>query len=82
MSKYHNLRLEFSEPFSKTDLSFHKEFKKASSRTDSEDEIRKILVEVLKEYANSKAKTKGGRLGRFFARIGAIVLPFVSFKKK
>lgn len=46
-----------------------------------EMQIRAILTASLKAYANTSPTTKGGRIGRFFARIAAVIIPFIKFNK-
>jgi hypothetical protein len=48
---------------------------------DIVDGVIKIMQAQLLAYANSKASTNGGRLGRFFAPIVSFLLPFFKFIK-
>ena len=45
-------------------------------------EIKNILIQLLHENASKHHKTKLGKLGALLSRIGAKILPFVSFKNK
>jgi len=39
------------------------------------------MQSMLNDYANTTAKTKGGKVARFFASIGGKLLPFIKFKR-
>lgn len=47
----------------------------------TDEAVQKVLELVLSAYAATPAKTKGGRVGRFFASIGAKVLGVFKFKR-
>ena len=51
----------------------------ANDKEKLKEAIRGVLSDMLMTYANSKATTKGGLIGRFFARIGAAVVKVVKF---
>ncbi len=83
---FHQLQSEFTPKFNKTDLVFIDEYNNAYKRVahypseDQERAIRMILSEVLANYAKSKANTKGGRIGRFFAMVLGVVVRFIKIK--
>lgn len=74
------------------DVLFENHFQKAVQQVDGTntngdvvDVVIKIMQEMLHKYAESEAKTKGGKVSRFFARITEKLLPiarFINFKKK
>jgi hypothetical protein len=47
----------------------------------TDEAIQMVLEMVLSAYAATPATTKGGRVGRFFARIGANILGVFKFKR-
>lgn len=86
---YSKLVHEFYEPMTQAGLNFEKEYLSALNSFNSIDldhderyeAIRNVLQEILNQYAQSEAKTKGGRVARFFAKLAAIFLPFANKKK-
>jgi hypothetical protein len=67
---------------------FDKHFNIALNRVPKnapKDLIISIMVtymqSMLNDYANTSAKTKGGKVARFFASIGSKILPFIKIKR-
>jgi hypothetical protein len=67
---------------------FDKHFNIALNRVPKnapKDLIISIMVtymqSMLNDYANTSAKTKGGKVARIIANIGSKILPFIKFKK-
>ena len=67
---------------------FDKHFNIALNRVPKnapKDVIISIMVtymqSMLNDYANTTAKTKGGKVARLIASIGGKLLPFIKFKK-
>lgn len=75
--QYDALGLDYMAEFKKASASVHP----AISFDDKQEIIRKILEDGLRQYSNSNAKTKGGKVARFFARLIAAILPFVKLNK-
>ncbi len=76
---------QLREQYENQSLPFDKYYMKATElRTNGvpldEAAIRGILEVWLSSYANSVPTTKGGKVGRFFARIGAAVVSVVKFE--
>lgn len=77
---YQSIQTEFEPKFKRTDLVFTDEYDKAYERVkhypqdNQENAIRMILSEILAEYARSKPTTKGGRIGRWVARVFGVVV--------
>jgi len=83
---YQSITTDFEPKFNKTDLVYIEQYNNAYKRVahypseDQERAIRMILSEVLATYSNSKAKTKGGKIGRFLAMVLGVVVRFVKIK--
>ena len=67
---------------------FDKHFNIALNRVPKnapKDLIISIMVtymqSMLNDYANTTAKTKGGKVARLIANIGSKLLPFIKFKR-
>jgi hypothetical protein len=89
MAMYSDLEQEFHIPMQNAGLDFKNEYSKAlqsfeNFNFDTDERhaaIKAVLQEILNRYSESKPKTTGGRIGRFFAKIAAILLPFYKGKK-
>ena len=89
MNMYSSLESEFSKPFGSIGKDFKNEYTNAlasfngfdMSVDEKYEAIKGVLQKILDDYSDSKASTKGGRIGRFFARVVSFCLPFIKFKK-
>jgi len=90
MAIYSELEAEFSEPMSLVGLDFKNEYTKALQSFDGFDfpreekykAVKGVLQEILDQYSKTKPKTEMGKVGRFFAKILKVILPFIKFKRK
>jgi|LakMenE18May11ns_1017448.scaffolds.fasta_scaffold8260492_1 hypothetical protein len=79
---YEQIREEFKPLFVKANLDFDIAYNNAYNQHGYKpDVVRNVLQAILDNYYLSKATTKGGRIGRFLARIASIILPFIKIKK-
>jgi len=90
MVMYSELEAEFSEPMSLVGLDFKNEYTKALQsfggfdfpREEKYKAVKGVLQEILDQYSKTKPKTEMGKVGRFFAKILKVILPFIKFKRK
>jgi hypothetical protein len=79
---YEQIREEFKPLFVKANLDFDIAYNNAYNQHGYKpDVVRNVLQAILDEYHNTTPTTKGGRIGRFLARIARIILPFIKIKK-
>lgn len=84
---YQEIESEFKAKFDGTDLDFMQEYNNAVGRVahyptpDQVNAIKRILSEVLTNYANSKATTGWGKFGRVMAWIVAPIIKYFKFNK-
>jgi hypothetical protein len=79
---YEQIREEFKPLFVKANLDFDICYNQAHNKFGNRPEaVTLFLQAILDEYYKTTPKTKGGRIGRFLARIASIILPFIKIKK-
>jgi hypothetical protein len=79
---YEQIREEFKPLFVKANLDFDTSYNNAYNQHGYKpDAVRNVLQAILDDYYNTQPTTKGGRIGRFLARIVRIILPFINIKK-
>jgi hypothetical protein len=63
---------------------FNDAYNKVPENTPKDAIINIVITSMqamLDNYAKTTAKTRGGKVGRFFAKVGSKILPFVKFIK-
>lgn len=88
MNMYSSLESEFSKPIESIGKDFKNEYTNAlvsfngfeMTVDEKYEAIKGVLQKILDDYSDSKAKTKGGSIGRFFAMVLGVVVRFVKIK--
>ena len=79
---YEQIREEYKKPLTDIGVNFDIEYNNAYNKYGYKPElIRGVLQAILDEYYNTPHTTKGGKFGRFLARIASFILPFINIKK-
>lgn len=79
---YEQLREEYKPLFLEAGIDFDISYNNAYNQYGYKpDVVRNVLQAILDDYYQSKAKTKGGKIARYIAKILSIIAPFIKLKR-